>query len=68
MRRRNSSVPLLILFFLTIPLTANAQTASGTPPAQPSSQAASPPPPPSLAGSGSSSQAPAGEDSGFFVF
>jgi Ca-activated chloride channel family protein len=50
MRRRNSSVPLLILFFLIILLTANAPTASGTPPVepsvQPSSQAATPSSPP----------------------
>jgi len=68
MRRRNSSVFLLILFFLTIPLTAKEQTASGSPPIQPSSQAASPPPPPAQAGSGSAAQAPASEDSGVFVF
>ncbi|MGB9071550.1 MAG: VWA domain-containing protein [Terriglobales bacterium] len=72
MRRRNSSVPLLTLFFLTILLSANAQTAGGTPPVEPSGQpsnpAATPASPPAQAGNGSAPQAPASEDSGVFVF
>jgi Ca-activated chloride channel homolog len=46
MLRRNSFAPLLILISLTILLTANAQTTSGTPPTQPSGQTGTPASPP----------------------
>jgi len=66
MRRRNSSVTLPILFSLTILLTANAQTAGGTPPVEPSgkpsSQSASPAPPPAQQpGTAAPPSAPAGQ-------